>query len=170
MYIAKIRTSAAAAVVLLAQSVGAFMIGCPPVAVPSARGVAGATGVVAESTCHVNAQMMNTGATFRYRHASSIGSRGVRRSAFCSRQQPPLSSPLLVSSRPRWTQEGSIGTRSGGGGGGWAARGRGTQLSMRASGGEGGKGESTRNRILGTVVRQLLAKVLQVCGDLRFVW
>eukprot|EP00903_Cladosiphon_okamuranus_P006062 g5977.t1 len=147
MHIANIRTAAAAAAALLAQSVGAFRVGFSP----PARGalVAGATGVVAESARHVNARMMDMGATLRYCHASSIGSRGVERSAFCSRQQPPCcsSSPLLTWSRPRWAP-GMSGRRSGG----WVARGRGTQLGMRASGGEGGKGESTRNRILGTVV------------------
>lgn len=143
MHIAKIRATAAAAVVLLAQSVGAFMAG------PAARGssVRAAGGGVAESTCHVNTQMLDTGAKLGYCR-SSVGSRGAERSSFCSRQLPFLSSP---SSRPRRQSLRGLGRRNRGR---VTTRGRGTQLGMRASsGGRGGKGESTRNRILGTVVR-----------------
>ena len=140
MYIAKIHTAAAgAAALVLAQGVGALAFMAGPLA--AARGgVAGvSSGVLAEST------MVDTGATLRFCHAS-IGL-GVERSSFCSRQLP--------ASRPRWWTEESmirgLGRRSASGA---AARARGRKLSMRASGGgAGGKGESTRNRVLGTVVR-----------------
>lgn len=154
MYVAKIRTAAAAAAVVLAHSssVGAFMVGGP--APPRGGGfrVAG----VAGSVCHVNNQIVGAGAKFRS-CCGSIG-RGIDRSSFCSRQvQAPAA--LSPSSRPRQDAVRGLGRR----------RGRGT-LSMKASGEGGRKGESTRNRILGTVVRYSLLLVVLVKCKIYFAY
>jgi len=156
MYLAKIQTAAAAAAVVLAQHTVAALVGAAParVFVPEQRGY------VNNNNQACNGVM--TAGPFPLVGCSGGGSRrgSSSSSSFCSRHPPPA--PSFYGWRHSSDQHakghqrmGRLGVRrSGVAGGSTAWRG---MLSMQASGrGGGGKGESVRNRILGTVVRKSL--------------
>lgn len=154
MFLARIQTAAAAAAVVLAQHTVAAFVGAAParVLVPEQRGYVnnndqGCNGVMTAGTLSPVGSSVSVS-----RRGSSSSS-----SSFCSQQPPPA--PSLCGWRHSSDQQAKghqrmerLGIRRAGGGGGSTA-GRGL-LSMQASGrGGGGKGESVRNRVLGTVVR-----------------
>ncbi len=160
MFLARIQTAAAAAAVILARHTVAAFVGAAParVFVPEQCGYVNNNNNNNVDSHGCNG-VMTAGALSLVGCSGGGGSRrgsSSSSSSFCSQQPPPA--PSFCGWRHSSDQQAKghqrmarLGIRRSGG-----AAGRGL-LSMQASGrGGGGKGESVRNRILGTVVRKAL--------------